>query len=85
MSDWTFPSPESEARFCLQLARTSGVEATRRLIIVTTEEQAELRDWAAKNPQLQAHIEAAIKFRKRVLILFDRLVSEEEVRKKRAA
>src|SRR5579863_9650843 len=76
-NDWSWPLPESEARFLLRVAvNNGGIERMRELIAVSPEQKANLERLAATGQLSLLHVQRAIIFRQQVLEQFDRLVEK---------
>lgn len=72
------PSPETEARKLLPLARQLGVEQVRRIITVSDEERAQITAWAQNaQPWTRNHFEKILRFREATLVYFDKLIKDE--------
>lgn len=77
----SLPSAVAEARSMVGLVQFLGADAVRSLISITDKEKTELREWARQEPLLRERIEDCIRFRERVLVLFEKLLDRQETEK----
>jgi hypothetical protein len=78
---WRAGSPREEAKTLARLIGKNGdsIADLRRLILVSPEEELELREWAAStSPAVAVGIENMLRFRMAVLAEFDRLLASSQ-------